>query len=171
MVKKVALFLFITLLPNNIQTKEDCIFCKQLAENKDEENFLLKTFDHFAIFLTLYPLNKGHIIIVPNRHIEQMNGLSKKEKMELIEILNQSVMILKKAVQADGVNVGINAGRINAAHKPDHIHIHVIPRFEATNPHFVPKGFIQIACETEVIHWNLKNLYDDLKKEFDNIEL
>jgi len=147
-----------------------CIFCKLWNEQNDKENLIVTRFEHNSVFLNRYPYNKGHLLVIPNRHIKNMDDLTLEEKVELIQIISKLPEMFKKLLGAEGANIGINIGKIGGASKPDHLHIHAIPRYETTNPNFTIQGFIQTAGETGLIWWNFDTLYDTLKPELDKLK-
>jgi len=154
----------------NTKKNKSCIFCKLWAKNNDKENLIVARFEHNSIFLNRYPYNKGHLLIIPNKHVKNLDKLNIKEKLELIQIISKVPKILKDTLGADGANIGINLGKIGGASKPDHVHVHIIPRYTPTHPNYTSLGFIQTAGETKLIGWNLETLYDILKPEFDKLK-
>jgi len=149
------------------EKKKGCIFCHQLQEKNDKKNILLARFKHTAVWLNLYPYNKGHLLIMPKQHVKDLDALSKQEKTELFEIIIKTPNILKDVLGAEGTNIGINLGKIGGASKPDHLHIHAIPRYSHTHPNRLQIGFIHTVGETQVVQWSMEKLYALLKAKYD----
>lgn len=97
-----------------------CIFCKKT-------NYVLE--NEFAIaFYDIYPVNKGHLLIVPKRHVDQYFHLSKEERNAIDELLFDGKSYLDKNYQPDGYNIGVNNGE-EAGQTIFHVHVHLIPRY------------------------------------------
>lgn len=147
------------------QDKDDCVFCIQLQENNDTAHFILRRFKHHNVMLNLYPYNAGHLLIITNNHIANLTDCSKEARTELIELTAQATDIVKKAFDANGVNVGINLGKAAGAGMPAHLHMHVLPRFTGDT------NFMPTLANTKVISFDLKEIYHTLKGLFDAVVL
>ncbi len=143
--------------------KHECPFCYEIEANKDSENFILYRSNSAIVMLNLYPYEKGHMLIIPYKHVRTLNELSYKERVDLIELANFTSTILQTKLGATGVNIGINMGNNSGASVPGHVHIHILPRFN--NHH----GFIQLIGNTEVISWDMQRLYVTLKPCFNTL--
>ncbi|MFC1842637.1 HIT domain-containing protein [Candidatus Dependentiae bacterium] len=144
---------------------QSCAFCKQLAQNKDQSNFILKRFKHSFVMLNKYPYNAGHLLVLPIKHVSALSELSKEERTELMELTNLSIDILYKSLKNDGLNAGFNLGKAAGAGIPSHLHMHVLPRWQGDT------NFMPTIAETKVISFDLAQLYKQLKPEFDKITL
>ena len=105
--------------------KFECIFCQIIAEKKDSNNFIIKRFKHNMVMLNRFPYNAGHLLVVPFSHTADLAKMPKAARAELMEILSQSSAVLKKALQAEGINIGLNQGKASGAGIPSHLHFHV----------------------------------------------
>jgi len=141
-------------------TSGSCAFCTKLAERKDTENFIIKRYQHSTVFLNLYPYNAGHLMVIPNRHCKDLAQLNPEERNELMEVLNESIAVLNKTIKPDGVNVGINLGKAAGASIVEHLHVHVLPRWEGDT------NFLPLLAETKQISVDLKQMYQQLKAGF-----
>jgi ATP adenylyltransferase len=135
---------------------QDCIFCERLKENKDEDNFILYRGKTAFIILNIFPYSNGHLMVVPYRHLGELEGLEDEELGELMSLVKKSAGLLKKALNPQGFNIGLNMGRVAGAGIEDHIHIHVIPRWEGDT------NFLPLIGETKVIPELLKDTYKKL---------
>jgi len=138
-----------------------CVFCAEMEANNDEQHFIIERFEHNVALLNLFPYQRGHLLIIPNAHVKNLADLSPEARYELMEILAAVPGIFEEVLGALGTNVGINIGSIAGASKPDHLHIHALPRFSGEHG-----AYIQLLCETHVVQWNLNKLYQDLKPAF-----
>ncbi|CAB49889.1 HIT family protein [Pyrococcus abyssi] len=114
----------------------ECPFCHPKPENVVYEDKFIR------ILLDNYPANPGHLLVVPKRHVTSIGNLTEDEKLALLKGIELAVKALKRALKADGFNVGINIGKA-AGQTVDHIHIHVIPRYEGDCDY--PEGGIRKA--------------------------
>lgn len=138
--------------------KPNCIFCEKVKDKKDTKNLLLYRSKKSFILLNLYPYTNGHLMVVPYQHKPDFNGLSKEELADLLQTVRLGINILKKVLNPDGFNLGINLGRIAGAGIEDHLHIHIVPRWTADT------NFMPILAETKVIPEALNVTYQQLKK-------
>jgi ATP adenylyltransferase len=135
---------------------EECIFCKKLSGN-DEENLVLWRGKSCFAMLNIFPYNNGHLMIAPYRHIASLIDLNEQEKLELMEALSLLSEVLKEALKCHGFNIGMNLGRVAGAGVPDHIHLHIVPRWEGDT------NFMPVIGETKVIPQSLSATYQLLK--------
>lgn len=138
------------------EKNKECIFCQKLA-GKDEENLVLWRGNTCFAMLNIFPYNNGHLMIAPYRHIASLKDLNEEEKLELMQALTFWLEILKEALQCQGFNIGMNIGRVAGAGVPDHIHLHIVPRWEGDT------NFMPVIGDTKVIPQSLSSTYKMLK--------
>ena len=109
------------------EKEKKCVFC--LGSADDANHFVIHRSKHTFVILNHYPYNNGHIMVVPVRHISCLSDLSDIERNELFELVQTSEVVLKKALNADGINVGINLGKAAGAGIESHLHVHLVPRW------------------------------------------
>jgi ATP adenylyltransferase len=134
-----------------------CIFCTEIAQNRDRENYILHRGRHGFIMLNLYPYSNGHLMIAPYQHVPSLEDLNEAALTDLMHLINLSLRILRKALQPRGFNIGINIGRAAGAGIDEHVHIHIVPRWEGDT------NFMPIIAETRVIPELLDQTYDKLR--------
>jgi len=143
--------------------KVDCVFCQQITAHKDEEYFILGRFKHTFALLNLYPYNAGHILLLPYTHTAELFALTHDERTELIELASITQLILKKALVAQGFNVGLNQGKAAGAGIPSHVHMHILPRWIGDT------NFLPLLADTKQISTNLGELYQQLLPFFKEV--
>lgn len=152
--------------PNNNEIiSKVCPLCKNINSNEDKKDFILSRYKNFIIQLNLFPYNKGHILILPLSHKKDLHEFSVEEKFELMELISQSSKILQETFKAEGINIGINIGKPAGASIPDHLHVHLLPRWQGDD------GFIFLIGQTRVIGADLNKIYEILKPKFDEIKI
>ena len=144
-----------------LEKKEGCFLCSVIKEkNKDDKNFLVYRGKYAFIILNIYPYNNGHIMIVPIRHLKNIEDLTQEESSEISALTKKSVKILKKVVNPQGFNMGMNLGKCSGAGVADHLHLHIVPRWVGDT------NFMPIVAGTKVLPQSLSELYKVVKKEF-----
>ncbi len=139
---------------------QGCILCDKPKENKDEANRILFRGKLCFVMLNNYPYNPGHLMVVPYRHIANLEELTGKEQLELFEAITKCISSLKTALKPAGFNVGINLGRAAGAGIDDHVHAHVVPRWNGDN------NFMPVIGDVRVIPQAVSDTYVQLKDCF-----
>lgn len=130
-----------------------CTFCRLLKEKKDAKNFIFIRGEYAFAVLNIYPYSNGHCLVLPYRHVNDIDKLSKDELAEMMAILIETKALLKKAVNAQGFNIGFNLGRLAGAGIPGHVHMHIVPRWKGDH------NFMPITAGTKVISQSLDKIY------------
>ncbi len=145
---------------------EGCVFCERLeCADSDREKLLLMRGKCCFIMLNLYPYTNGHLMVAPYRHVASIEMLEQDELVEFMELAQQGVRILKKAIVPQGFNLGINMGRVAGAGVQGHLHLHVVPRWEGDT------NYMPVLSETKVIPDSLESVYDKLRKALGELGL
>jgi ATP adenylyltransferase len=139
-------------------TKHDCFICYNAGHpQQDEENFVLWRTARFLVMLNKFPYNNGHLLLASIRHVAELGELTDDEKLELTRLIVASQKVLSAAIKPQGFNVGMNFGRCAGAGLPEHLHIHIVPRWEGDT------NFMETCANTDVISQSMKDLYKQLK--------
>lgn len=141
-----------------LKKEEGCIFCQKPQEEKDEENFILFRGERNFVLLNTYPYNPGHLMIAPYRHIANFEDLTSQEIAEHFQLVIKMISALKTAFNPQGFNIGINLGKSAGAGIIDHLHTHIVPRWEGDT------NFMPIIADTKVIIEGLNSIYKRLKE-------
>jgi ATP adenylyltransferase len=142
---------------------EGCIFCDKPKLKKDRENLILYRGAHCFIIMNYYPYNNGHLMIVPYRHLSKLVNLTPEEQSEMMMLLIKCEEILKHALRPDGINIGMNLGKVAGAGIDDHIHFHIVPRWNGDT------NFMPVVGHTKVLVQALYESWDLLKPHFEKI--
>ncbi len=143
---------------------EPSLFVRLAAENRDEENLILWRGQHVFVIMNLYPYNNGHLMIVPYRQVADYEALTPEEQCEMAQTVARCIRWLKYALKPDGFNVGMNIGKVAGAGIPDHVHLHVVPRWEGDT------NFMPTLAETKVIPEALRDTYRKLRAAIEALE-
>ncbi|MBI4126557.1 MAG: HIT domain-containing protein [Deltaproteobacteria bacterium] len=126
-------------------SKDACVFCSVRDQQDDRAALILKRGRHAYVVLNKFPYNNGHLMVVPNRHVAELHELTTEEHTEMMQLLASSVTILRDKINAEGINCGINLGKVAGAGILDHVHIHAVPRWTGDN------NFLPIFADTRVL--------------------
>ncbi|PKN35780.1 MAG: HIT family hydrolase [Deltaproteobacteria bacterium HGW-Deltaproteobacteria-19] len=135
-----------------------CVFCKEEAR---EDDLLLWEGTTCLVMLNRYPYNNGHLLVMPARHVANLEDLTGEERTELFDLLDRSVRVLREVLGPEGINVGINLGRAAGAGVEDHLHIHVVPRWSGDTNSMTVVGGIRVIPDS------LTGTRDELKPCFE----
>ena len=142
------------------EKKEGCIFCEKPKENQDEKNYILYRGKFCFVILNAFPYNNGHLMIAPYDHIKNIEELKSETLIELMSLCQRSITVLKERMNPQGFNIGINMGKFAGAGILEHVHLHIVPRWEGDT------NFMPVISDTRVIPQYLSETYDLLKTGF-----
>ena len=137
-----------------------CIFCELKGRNED---LVLHRGRLCFVILNLYPYNNGHVMVVPNRHLAELAETDADERAELMALVRHAEMALTEAYRPDGINVGINLGRTAGAGVLEHLHIHLVPRWNGDT------NFMGVIAETRVLPEDLSHSAGRLRPVFERL--
>ncbi len=140
--------------------EKGCIFCKRLKMKDSLKNLILYRGEKCFVILNKFPYNSGHALIVPNRHVGQVERLTAQESHEFFELTQQTVVAIKNTLKPGSLNLGMNLGRSSGAGIPGHLHMHVVPRWQGDT------NFMPVIGKTDVISVPLEPVYEALRAEF-----
>jgi ATP adenylyltransferase len=137
---------------------EGCIFCDFPAEHRDEERYILHRGKTCFVILNLYPYNPGHLMVAPYRHTNLYETLTEGEHYDMNHLAARAVQALKQSMEPEGFNIGINVGKTAGAGIAEHLHLHVVPRWDGDN------NFMAVTADTRVVPEALNRTYRKLKE-------
>jgi len=142
---------------------EGCVFCRMLAEDDDARNLILVRAAHCFVVMNLFPYNSGHLMVIPVRHTADFGSLTPAEHTELGRLLDVSRLALAECFTPHGFNIGMNIGRAAGAGILDHLHYHIVPRWNGDS------NFMSSVGETKVLSESLPESFRRLKQVFDRL--
>ncbi len=148
----------------NVDNLDGCFLCNAFKSKDDEENLVLYRGKKAFIIMNLYPYNAGHVMVCPNEHIGDFTKIDKETLHEISELTQFAVKAIQKALKPDGFNLGYNLGRAAGAGLEDHIHNHIVPRWNGDT------NFMPVIGEVKVISQDLKEVYHKIKKAMEELE-
>ena len=147
----------------NAQYEEGCIFCTKPQESTDKENLIAYRSQHCFVILNKYPYNNGHIMVVPYQHTSDLTCLSDDVLLNIQHVIQLSIKALNRSMNPHGINVGINIGRTAGAGIDEHLHYHLVPRWDGDT------NFMPVLAETKVISEGLAESWEKLHKAFEEL--
>lgn len=138
-----------------------CIFCDKPKEGNDKENLILFKGESSFIIMNRYPYSNGHLMAVPYRHTNNMSELKDNERLELMNLTTKCIEILD-IMNPDGFNVGMNLGTAGGAGIDDHLHFHIVPRWNGDT------NFMPLIGDVKVMPEYLKDTYKKLSEQIKN---
>jgi ATP adenylyltransferase len=138
---------YISTFKNEKPRKGESLFSRILREKKDDKNFIIVRNNYCFVMMNLYPYNSGHLMIVPYQQTSEMSDLSSEELSEIMETTSQMIGILKKVLKPHGFNFGANLGRTAGAGVDDHIHFHIVPRWNGDTNFMPTLGDVKVVSE------------------------
>jgi ATP adenylyltransferase len=136
-----------------------CVFCALLADG-GEEHRVLERRELAFVTLAKYPYNPGHLLVLPTRHVGDLEEVEPDEAAEVFELLRRSAAALSETLEPHGFNIGLNLGRAAGAGIPEHLHWHVVPRWSGDT------NFMPVIGETRVLPELLEQTYERLAPRF-----
>ena len=125
----------------------ECIFYTGDDRGADAERLILHVGELSLVMMNRYPYINGHLLVAPIRHIPDLDALSEAEVTDLLMMVRASVGILRKVLQPEGFNVGINLGRVAGAGVEEHLHFHIVPRWSGDNNYMTVFGEVRVIPE------------------------
>jgi ATP adenylyltransferase len=141
-----------------------CVFCGA-PQLPDSESLILFSGTTSYVVLNLYPYNNGHLMVVPFRHVATMSALTTAELHEMAELTQRCEVALTEAYQPHGINVGINLGKPAGAGVLDHVHIHLVPRWNGDT------NFMTVVGNVRVLPEDLSETVKRLRPLFERLAL
>jgi len=136
----------------------ECFLCSALKNKNAEEVFILEKMALGFTIMNRYPYNNGHLLIAPVRHIGLVEALNDEEIITVHRLLSRAIIAMSQTIHPDGFNIGINLGRVAGAGLVDHIHYHLIPRWQGDT------NFMPVLGDTKVLSEALGQTYKRIKQ-------
>lgn len=137
---------------------QSCILCRLKASQNDAEDLIIHRSDHSFVVMNKYPYTNGHMMFVPNRHLSDWTSLEESEFLEMQKLSQKAIRILEQKFNAQAYNLGVNLGRAAGAGIHEHLHMHLVPRWEGDF------NFMPLFSEVKVISEHLAASYQKIKE-------
>jgi len=142
----------------NSYLKNNCFLCDYWSQpERDRQNLVLWRTPLSMVLLNRFPYTGGHLLIAPATHTPNLDGLDEKTMTDMMLITRDAQKVLTRAIHPHGFNIGININRCAGAGLPDHIHLHVVPRWEGDT------NFMVVSGQVRIISQALDELYQELQ--------
>ena len=142
---------------------KECFLCRAAAGDDD---LVVACEGHYVVVMNRFPYNSGHILVAPKRHVSRLELLEEEERASLMEGVTLFSQVIQEALNPQGQNIGINLGRVAGAGLEEHLHVHIVPRWNGDT------NFMPVLADVSVVPEHiektcnkLKDAYHKLKKE------
>ncbi|OAQ53497.1 hypothetical protein HTG_08440 [Natrinema mahii] len=139
---------------------EDCVFCELPEQGSDRENLIVARSEHAFVMLNNYPYNPGHAMVIPHTHTGEYAALEDAVLLDHARLKQRTFDALEVALEPNGFNAGLNLGDGAGGSIDDHLHTHVVPRWEGDT------NFMPVISDTSVIVEALEETYDRVREAF-----
>ncbi|MBU0720507.1 HIT domain-containing protein [bacterium] len=137
---------------------QGCVFCHVSSHASEDEGLhVLYRDEHCFMVMNKYPYTPGHFMIIPHAHTDKLEELDPKVWLHMSALAQKGVRLLKEGVRAQGVNIGMNLGKAGGAGIAEHIHMHLVPRWERDT------NFITAIAQTRVYSTDFERLFQKIK--------
>ena len=144
---------------NSGEPKKDvCVFCDALTTEDDHERHIIYRGKTAFVILNKYPYNNGHMLVMPKRHISRPDMMTDEERVEIMNLIVKAQTVLYEVYRPHGVNIGANIGEAAGAGIAQHMHFHVLPRWNAD------ANFMTTVCNMRVIPESLDETWEKIRK-------
>jgi ATP adenylyltransferase len=135
---------------------QGCAFCQALQAGDDKANYILYRGEKAFIILNTFPYTNGHVMVVPYAHIGDLVELDRETLLDMMLLTQKTLQAMRQAMGPHGFNVGLNLGEAAGAGIQDHVHIHIVPRWQNDT------NFMPVLADVRVIPDSLEETYDKL---------
>ena len=140
-------------------TEKTCPFCTAPSRS-DEESLIVHRGEHAFVILNLYPYNPGHLLVCPYRHIPFYDDATEAETIEIAQLTQLAMKVLREVSHNDGFNIGINQDKVGGAGIADHLHQHILPRWSGDT------NFLPIIAQTKTMSRTLDDMRSAIAEGF-----
>ena len=138
-----------------------CFLCRKPQEADDAKNHILIRDRTCFALLNAYPYNAGHLMVAPYKHTGDLDDLTEQELADLMALTRRCKQLLTRAIKPEGFNIGLNLGRVAGAGVEDHVHIHIVPRWNGDT------NYMPVIGDVRVLPQALDEMYAELKRHTD----
>lgn len=139
---------------------DECVFCELPERENERENRIVARTPHSYVLLNNYPYNPGHVMVIPAQHTGRYRDLADDILLDHARLKQRAFAALETALEPSGFNAGLNLGSGSGGSIDDHLHTHIVPRWEGDT------NFMPVIGETKVIVEALETTYEQLHGAF-----
>ena len=143
---------------------EGCVFCEKPLIGDDRAAYIVHRGSRAFVILNAFPYNNGHIMVAPYAHLADFEDLPVETLHEMMDLAQQCTRALKAVFRPDGLNLGFNLGSAAGAGIKDHLHLHLVPRWQGDT------NFMPVLADVRVIPQSLERSYDLLSEAFEKLK-
>ena len=140
----------------NESVSKRCLFCAMVKKRTDEKNFIVARRKHCFVVMNLYPYNSGHLMVVPYAHTAGLAKLNAETSAEILKTISDMTEALTRVASPQGFNIGANLGRAAGAGIDQHVHFHVVPRWNGDT------NFLPVLADVKMISEEMRATYKKL---------
>jgi len=142
--------------------EQGCLFCRvwQAPVGDDRRNLVLSRSGDALAMMNKFPYNNGHLMVAPRAHVGSLTDLDDDQTAAVMKLVRRSLQVLEGVMQPQGFNVGVNIGRVAGAGFPDHVHVHIVPRWNGDT------NFLPVVAEVKVVNEHLDRTWEKLSEAF-----
>ena len=144
--------------------QKGCFLCDICRAKTDRRNLVLKRGESNFLLLNRYPYNNGHLLVAPYRHVDRLEAMTPAEMAEMMDLAALACKAMRKSMRPDGFNIGLNIGKAAGAGLKDHVHLHIVPRWEGDT------NFMPVLGETKVLSNDLRQTYIQLREAIKKLQ-
>ncbi len=148
---------------DEINNKKGCIFCDLPKEKDDKKNLIVFRSEYCFVILNKYPYNNGHVLIAPYKHTHDFSDLDDQILLDVQKTAQKTIRVMQNVMHPHAVNMGINLGRTAGAGIDQHLHYHVVPRWDGDT------NFMPVISDTKVVSESLDATREKLYEEFQRL--
>ncbi len=148
---------------NEIDKQDGCIFCDFPTKNSDQEYLILYRSEKCYVIMNKFPYNNGHLMVVPYQHTGDMLDLDDDTLLDIQKTIRKTVEVMRSVLHPQAMNIGLNMGRMAGAGIDEHIHYHIVPRWDGDT------NFMPVISGTKVVSESLQATWSKLSAEFQKL--
>ncbi len=143
----------------------ECFLCQaaQADSNQDAGHYVVARTQHSFAMLNRYPYNSGHLMVIPYLHVPGLEDLVPEVAGDVMALTQRALRVLRATLSPDGFNVGINLGKVAGAGVADHVHQHIVPRWNGDT------NFMPVLADVKVLPEHMQRTYEKLRESFSRI--
>jgi ATP adenylyltransferase len=141
-----------------------CFLCAALKKKDPAEALVLETEPCAFSIMNRYPYNNGHMLVAPTRHVSSLEELDDREVVAIHRLASRAIRAIARVMRAQGFNVGINQGRVAGAGLIDHVHVHIVPRWQGDT------NFMPLTADVKVLSEALAQTFRKIKEGLDTLD-